>query len=41
MPQFCDACFTGEYPTSLTDQEGIDITGADNVRPISMLSGGR
>jgi amidophosphoribosyltransferase len=18
-PQFCDACFTGEYPTSLTD----------------------
>ena len=41
MPQFCDACFTGEYPTSLTDQEGIDLTGADNVRPISMLSGGR
>ena len=21
-PQFCDACFTGDYPTSLTDQEG-------------------
>jgi amidophosphoribosyltransferase len=21
-PQFCDACFTGEYPTRLTDQEG-------------------
>ena len=21
-PQFCDACFTGEYPTSLTDQTG-------------------
>ncbi|MEM8826619.1 MAG: amidophosphoribosyltransferase, partial [Pseudomonadota bacterium] len=20
-PQFCDACFTGAYPTSLTDQE--------------------
>ena len=27
-PQFCDACFTGDYPTSLTDlarnQEGSD-----------------
>ncbi len=21
-PQFCDACFTGEYPTRLTDNEG-------------------
>lgn len=21
MPQFCDACFTGDYPTRLTDQE--------------------
>jgi glutamine phosphoribosylpyrophosphate amidotransferase len=21
-PQYCDACFTGEYPTRLTDQEG-------------------
>lgn len=21
-PQFCDACFTGEYPTALTDQTG-------------------
>jgi len=21
-PQFCDACFTGDYPTRLTDQEG-------------------
>jgi amidophosphoribosyltransferase len=20
-PQYCDACFTGDYPTSLTDQE--------------------
>jgi amidophosphoribosyltransferase len=19
-PQYCDACFTGDYPTSLTDQ---------------------
>jgi amidophosphoribosyltransferase len=22
LPQFCDACFTGDYPTSLTDREG-------------------
>jgi amidophosphoribosyltransferase len=21
LPQFCDACFTGDYPTSLTDRE--------------------
>jgi amidophosphoribosyltransferase len=21
-PQYCDACFTGDYPTSLTDQDG-------------------
>jgi len=21
-PQFCDACFTGDYPTRLTDNEG-------------------
>ena len=23
-PQHCDACFTGEYPTSLTDQEDLE-----------------
>jgi amidophosphoribosyltransferase len=22
MPQFCDACFTGDYPLALTDQQG-------------------
>jgi amidophosphoribosyltransferase len=22
-PQYCDACFTGEYPLPLVDQEGI------------------
>jgi amidophosphoribosyltransferase len=22
LPQYCDACFTGEYPTELTDQNG-------------------
>jgi len=35
QPQFCDACFTGEYPTRLTDVEG-----ADNVRTLSLLAGG-
>ncbi len=25
-PQFCDACFTGDYPTRLTDQEDQDTT---------------
>jgi amidophosphoribosyltransferase len=34
-PQFCDACFTGEYPTRLADQEGTD-----NVRQLSLLAGG-
>ncbi|OXS99630.1 amidophosphoribosyltransferase [Notoacmeibacter marinus] len=32
-PQFCDACFTREYPTPLTD-----LVGADNVRRLSVLS---
>lgn len=34
-PQFCDACFTREYPTRLTDHDG-----ADNVRQLSILAGG-
>lgn len=32
-PQFCDACFTGEYPTALTDLES-----RDNVRQLSLLA---
>ena len=32
-PQFCDACFSGEYPTKLTDHED-----RDNVRRLSLLS---
>jgi len=32
-PQFCDACFTGDYPTALTDQEDMD-----NVRSLSLLA---
>jgi amidophosphoribosyltransferase len=31
-PQFCDACFTGDYPTHLTDHEGGD------VRHLNLLS---
>jgi amidophosphoribosyltransferase len=34
-PQFCDACFSTEYPTRLTD-----FDGADNVRTLSLLAAG-
>ncbi len=27
QPQYCDACFTGDYPTTLTDQDGRDEAG--------------
>ena len=33
VPQFCDACFTGDYPTRLTDRE----VGA-NEKQLSLLS---
>jgi len=33
LPQFCDACFTGEYPTMLTDQDN-----KNNVRQLSLLA---
>jgi len=32
-PQFCDACFTGAYPTSLTDRDE-----SDNVHPFPKLA---
>ncbi len=32
-PQFCDACFTSQYPTRLADHEGTD-----NVRTLSLLA---
>ncbi|MCO5062998.1 MAG: amidophosphoribosyltransferase [Rhizobiaceae bacterium] len=35
QPQFCDACFSTEYPTRLTD-----IEGSDNVRTLSLLAAG-
>jgi len=32
-PQYCDACFTGDYPTRLTDQEAMG-----EVRPFNRLA---
>jgi amidophosphoribosyltransferase len=32
-PQFCDACFSGEYPIELTDQSGGRKDG-----PLSLLA---
>ncbi len=32
-PQFCDACFSGQYPTRLTD-----LDDRDNVRKLSLLA---
>lgn len=34
VPQFCDACFTGDYPTNLTDRDSRD----DKVRQLSLLA---
>ena len=34
-PQFCDACFSGQYPTRL-----LDVEGTDNVRSLSWLATG-
>jgi amidophosphoribosyltransferase len=33
-PQFCDACFTGDYPTRLIDRDGTE-----KVRTLSLLAG--
>ncbi|MEX0346428.1 MAG: amidophosphoribosyltransferase [Rhizobiaceae bacterium] len=35
LPQYCDACFTAEYPTSLADHDSTD-----NVRSLSLLASG-
>jgi amidophosphoribosyltransferase len=34
-PQYCDACFSGDYPTELTD-----ITGGADRRQLSLLAEG-
>lgn len=33
QPQFCDACFTAQYPTRL-----VDVEGSDNIRTLSLLA---
>jgi amidophosphoribosyltransferase len=33
LPQYCDACFTGDYPTRLTDQQG-----PSDIRQLSLLA---
>jgi amidophosphoribosyltransferase len=35
LPQFCDACFTEQYPTRLADHDS-----SDNVRTLSLLATG-
>ena len=32
-PQYCDACFSGEYPTALTDHDE-----RDNIKSLSLLA---
>jgi amidophosphoribosyltransferase len=32
VPQFCDACFTGDYPTRLTDQEDVAVLQYDLLK---------
>jgi amidophosphoribosyltransferase len=32
-PQYCDACFSGQYPTRLTDHED-----RDNIRSLALLT---
>jgi amidophosphoribosyltransferase len=36
IPQYCDACFTGAYPTALTDQ-----SGDGNIRQLTLLADAR
>ena len=41
QPQFCDACFTGDYPTRLTDREAAEQHPPLPARRGSRLSSGR
>ncbi|CAH2399484.1 Amidophosphoribosyltransferase [Mesorhizobium escarrei] len=38
QPQFCDACFTAEYPTRLLDQEGGQRPALSNCRRMITLA---
>ena len=37
-PQHCDACFTGEYPTSLTDMADRDSTAGQLSLPVGQVA---
>ncbi len=37
-PQFCDACFTGDYPTSLTDLKGRNSDQAEFALPVNKVA---
>nr|WP_095013151.1 amidophosphoribosyltransferase [Tsuneonella mangrovi] len=37
-PQFCDACFTGDYPTSLTDLENREAHEAQLSFPVNKVA---
>ena len=37
QPQYCDACFTGQYPTRLVDSEA-GLLGGPNFRPIEQAA---
>jgi amidophosphoribosyltransferase len=36
-PRFCDACFTGDYPTRLTDRDGVE--GVTQLRLLAEAHG--
>jgi amidophosphoribosyltransferase len=37
-PQYCDACFTGEYPTRLTDLAGRDGSDQPSLLPVDKVA---
>lgn len=37
-PQYCDACFTGEYPTTLTDMENVAAEDAQLKLPVGKVA---
>lgn len=34
-PQYCDACFTGDYPTTLTDQDEAQLSSVNQLELLS------
>jgi len=37
LPQFCDACFTGDYPTRLVDRDALDEDGEEQLSLLAAL----